>query len=530
MRIGHRIRHSAPWIAAGIAALALLWIPTSMFIDSTLRRRIESGMNQSLEGYQVRLPRAHFGLLDLSVTLSQLTVRQEAHPEPPIALFPRLRASVHWSQLLRLKLVANLTLDSPNVHVNKLELEAEDSDAVPVQDRGWQAAVRHIYPLKINLLRVNDAAVTYVEADSTRPLRISHLSLTANNIRNIVSRDRTYPSPIRASAHLFDNGRVSLEGHADFLAEPTPGLKAVLELRDVPISHLRPVAAQTNLMVDGGILSAAGEIEYSQRFKLARLRSLRIADMRVDYLHTATTAAAESQRKDAVVAAAAEVSNEPGLSLRADRLELARCELGFVDQSTSPPYRVFLSEADVTITNFSNHFEQGTAMATLRGKFMGSGLTTVTAHFRPETQGPDFDLDLAVKPTPMTGLNDMLRAFGRFDVTAGDFSLYSELSVKNGRVKGYVKPLFEDLEVYDPKQDRKDGTLHKVYERIVGAVGSLLTNQSTDQVATVATLDGAVGDADASTIQVTMGLLKNAFISAILPGFDRSGPKRYRQS
>ncbi len=69
--------------------------------------------------------------------------------------------------------------------------------------------------------------------------------------------------------------------------------------------------------------------------------------------------------------------------------------------------------------------------ATLDGRFMGSGPTKVTAHFRPEVDGPDFDLRVAIDATDLRTMNDMLRAHGKFDVVAGVFSFYSELAVKN---------------------------------------------------------------------------------------------------
>ncbi len=54
----------------------------------------------------------------------------------------------------------------------------------------------------------------------------------------------------------------------------------------------------------------------------------------------------------------------------------------------------------------------------------------------------------------MTRMNDLFRAYGRFDVSAGRFFLYSELDAKDGLVTGYVKPLFKDLKVYDKGQDK----------------------------------------------------------------------------
>jgi hypothetical protein len=82
--------------------------------------------------------------------------------------------------------------------------------------------------------------------------------------------------------------------------------------------------------------------------------------------------------------------------------------------------------------------------ATLDGRFMGSGPTKVLAHFRPEMDGPDFDMKVAIENIDLRTMNDMLRAHGKFDVVAGVFSFYSELAVKNAQIRGWVKPLFRD--------------------------------------------------------------------------------------
>ena len=111
----------------------------------------------------------------------------------------------------------------------------------------------------------------------------------------------------------------------------------------------------------------------------------------------------------------------------------------------------------------------------------------------------------------------MLRAYGKFDVAAGTFSLFSEIAVKDNRVEGYVKPLFSNLDVYDPVQDRDKSLGRKIYEKVVEGA---LKNVPRKEVATVATISGPVEDVKAHTVEVVVKLLQNAFFKAILPGFD----------
>jgi len=83
----------------------------------------------------------------------------------------------------------------------------------------------------------------------------------------------------------------------------------------------------------------------------------------------------------------------------------------------------------------------------LRGKFMGSGKTEMTLNTRPNKKGPDLDLKIAIDETDMKSMNNLFRSYGNFDVVAGQFSLYTELSVRSGTINGYVKPLFQKMDV-----------------------------------------------------------------------------------
>jgi hypothetical protein len=80
-------------------------------------------------------------------------------------------------------------------------------------------------------------------------------------------------------------------------------------------------------------------------------------------------------------------------------------------------------------------------------------------------------------------MNDMLRAHGKFDVVAGVFSFYSELSVKNANISGWVKPLFKDVQAYDATQDRDKSGVKKLYEVVTG-VAKVMKNVPRKEVAT----------------------------------------------
>ena len=516
-----RGRRLTAWALGILAAFVVLLLILPPLVEEPMRRSMERRVNASLKGYTVRISRLHLRPFDFGLTLDNLSVRQNANPEPAVAIFPRLQATVQWRELLALRLVADFLLDRPVVYCNLTQLRAEASNPTPVKNRGWQEAIEQIYPLKINLLRVQDGEVTYVDEDPKRPLHITHLHLLANNIRNIHSKDRDYPSPLQAEAVVFETGHAVLHGHADFLAEPFPGIHVLLNLERIPIDYFRPVIARSNLAIQNGILGLAGEIEYAPHVRLAHLQDLTIRNMRLDYIHTAPTAAAERVRREQVVKAAKQASRDPETVIRVDQLALEDCDFGLVNKAKSPGYRVFVAPVTVRLENFSNGFQAGPGVAHLTGKFMGSGKATASATFRGDAAGPDFDLQAAIDDTPMTTMNDLFRSYGKFDVVAGKFSFFSELKVAHGTIQGYVKPLFRDMQVYDQRQDAEKSLFRKLYERLVDGVASLLENRERKEVATKADISGPVDNPGSSTWQVIGRLIQNAFFRAILPGFDQ---------
>ena len=482
---------------------------------------MEKKLNRDLKGYSVRLPGLHVQLLSLSVTLKGLTVLQQAHPDTPVVYFPVLKASIHWHEVFSGRLVAEFRLDQPKVNINLQQLRSEAASTVSLKERGWQQAVEDIYPLKINTLKINDASITYIDQDPKRPLVLSHLNLQATNIRNIHLPDQVYPSSFNMDTAIFDTGHGSIDGNANFLGEPYPGIKGRIKLEKVPIDYFNTVVARSNLSLQGGVLRASGDAEYAPKVKIAHLENLEIQGMNIEYIHSQRTSGAEKKRAAVVGKTARELSNKPGILIRADQVKLTGCTLSMVNEAASKPYRIFLADTDLHMSNFSNQFSQGPAKAQLKAKFMGSGNTTASANFRPEKTGPDFDLYLKIEDTQLTAMNDVLRAYGNFDVTSGTFSLVTELHIKNDTISGYIKPFFKDMKVYDRRKDKERGISHQVYEMLIGGVAKLLENRPNQEVATKVDIKGPVGKPETSTWQIVVELIRNAFFKAILPSFEK---------
>src|SRR5438105_7779146 len=142
----HFSKHTLQRVVIVLGILLLILI-ASLFVDEPMRRAMEKNINQRLNGYTAHIQKVDFHLIGLSVTLRNVSVIQNEHPTPAVALLPRLHASVQWSELFKLKLVSDFQFDQPQVYVNLVQLKKEATDAVPLHKKGWQDAALAIYPL-----------------------------------------------------------------------------------------------------------------------------------------------------------------------------------------------------------------------------------------------------------------------------------------------------------------------------------------------------------------------------------------------
>lgn len=509
------LRH---WLLIGVlAALLLLLLSADALVDRPLRNWLVTESNARLNGYTIEVDHLDFRPWTLSLRLENVRVTQDAHPQPPVAIFPAVRVDLQWLALLRGRVVADCFLDAPDLHLDLSQLQAEREDDIPLRDRGWQDLVE-LYRIRVNNLTVRNGDLTYVDSDPERPLRITAADGEALNIRHVTDRNDDYPSPVWLTARLFDEGRLELAGDADFLRRPHAAFRGHAEVTRLPLDALGPVAGHYQVHVSGGLLSARGDVEYSAELQHVRLSEVLIDEVSVDYVSPAGPRAQDAGRK--IVETAAEVENAPATDLVLERLEI-RGTLGWVNSTAEPEYRVSLEDAAISLDNLGNRAEHGEARFEASGLFMGSGRASARGVFRPRQETADFALELQVRDTQLPALNDVLRAHGKLDVVQGEFSLFSQIRVADGMIRGYVKPLFGDLEIYDPEQDADKNVFQQLYEVIAQGVARILENQPRDEVATITDLSGPLEDPDASTWQIIANLLRNAFIDAILPGFSR---------
>lgn len=151
----------------------------------------------------------------------------------PFLSFPHSDISIEWKSLFHGKIVSEIIMDGPKV-IYVFEDQKEEAGDADVDD--WTKALTDLVPIDINHFEVHNGTLAFVQlsADPDVDLQINQLELTADNLRNVVEKERILPSPIRASGVSIGNGKVSLEGYMNLVKEiPDMDLSFSLENADV---------------------------------------------------------------------------------------------------------------------------------------------------------------------------------------------------------------------------------------------------------------------------------------------------------
>src|SRR5660398_159295 len=107
------------WVLGIVGFLVLLIIVLSNFIQNdALRRHAERQMNRQLTNYTVRVGKAYFRPLGLSLDLDDLVLIQNEIPDPPVASSKRLHASVRWTAVIKGRLVGEFLIDRRILYID----------------------------------------------------------------------------------------------------------------------------------------------------------------------------------------------------------------------------------------------------------------------------------------------------------------------------------------------------------------------------------------------------------------------------
>jgi hypothetical protein len=134
---------------------------------------------------------------------------------------------------------------------------------------------------------------------------------------------------------------------------------------------------------------------------------------------------------------------------------------------------------------------------------------------------PTFDMNARLTQINMVNLNSFFKAYGNFDLKKGRFGLYTEFAAKEGKFKGYVKPIIKDLDIVQWKKE--EGNIGQIlWESLIGSAAEVFQNQPKEQLATRIPVSGSFENPEPGLWDAVSYVLRNAFVNALKPSIDNT--------
>jgi hypothetical protein len=213
---------------------------------------------------------------------------------------------------------------------------------------------------------------------------------------------------------------------------------------------------------------------------------------------------------------------------RIERFVLRDGEVRFKSEKTDPPVDLYVDDLYLEAHNLTNVRGKGAggllpAEVEAAGRPFGTGELEARLRFDPLAERPRFELDAAVRAVRLADLNDFLQAYGKVDAERGTFEMYTEFAASDGEVEGYVKTLFEDVQLLSLDEiDGPGDAMEAFWEGLVELGAQLFKNQPRDRLAAYIPLRGRTDDVNADLITTVGSLLRNAFVVALRPAIEES--------
>ncbi|RMV75229.1 hypothetical protein ALP05_04782 [Pseudomonas caricapapayae] len=216
------------------------------------------------------------------------------------------------------------------------------------------------------------------------------------------------------------------------------------------------------------------------------------------------------------------------LPITLNELRIDNGRITFNNFNSTPKVKIEADQVNASIYNLTNVVDvEGNRDAEFKGKarLLGHADLESTARFDPFSNFEDFDFKLRATGIQLRRLNDFSSAYGKFDFNEGDGDVVIEAQADKGQLKGYIKPLLRNVDVFNWHQDveNKDkGVFRSIWEALVGTSETVLKNQRENQFATRVDLSGSVHQQDISGFQAFLQILRNAFVQAFNARYESS--------
>jgi|GEM_PF-188559 len=205
--------------------------------------------------------------------------------------------------------------------------------------------------------------------------------------------------------------------------------------------------------------------------------------------------------------------------LEINNFEVYDGKFAFVQVGADPKIDLQIDKIRLTARNLRNVKEKKRVLPSpinATGVSIGGGAVTLDGNVNIIKEIPDMNINFSLENANVTALNPFTRHYAGIDFEEGDFSVFSEVAIADGYLKGYIKPLLKDSKMIG----KEDGILGVLWEGFVGFFKFILKNQGTDTIATRVPIEGDLNNTKAGVWPTIFNIFENAWISAFKGDID----------
>ena len=188
-------------------------------------------------------------------------------------------------------------------------------------------------------------------------------------------------------------------------------------------------------------------------FKGKILADLKIVDSRIDFIDS-------SDKKKRQLGIEDKPSNwiniyEKIVPFSLERFQFINGEVHFQNKEFKAPIDLYVNSIDLDAQDIHNSKGASSRLVSkykLTALVLNKSKISSDGSFNILSKPVAFDVNLKMEKVKLIDLNRFLLAYGPFDITSGTFSLYSEIASNQNKIKGYIKPVFEKVDVVSGKE------------------------------------------------------------------------------
>jgi len=246
------------WIPLLILILVVgLWLALPYLVKNHI-----NSVLADIDGYKGSITNVDLNLFRGAYAVDSLVIDKiDGDDRFPFVEVERINLSLEWGALFRGKIVADVEVLSPNVHLmaETLETEAQYGD-----DVDWVKHFQDLMVIKVNRFYVGDGSIHYMDmgAEPVVDIPLDELELEILNITNVENLEKDLPTRISMSAVSIGGGQLNLKADANFL-KTIPDLDLILEFENMNLPAINDFF-EAYLMVD----AEEGEFSLFSEFAL----------------------------------------------------------------------------------------------------------------------------------------------------------------------------------------------------------------------------------------------------------------------